>query len=1061
MSSIISQSEASSLGPLVDLASELQDGSLPLATAKQIAGRYGSNGEVSFEQAVWMSDTALRIARKGNWRLALLIGEVTYEASRSAVQTHPKDRSFGEALGASGANLLVIIHHGVIKLGDIRFYLRAKEIAEEAIPSAARFGLPHWQGLVSLAHGQLLLGAYTANRSPGGYEAQFAAWLARARRTNDPVLTEMITDRILPSGEPDPKHPAVTWPEPLDGLAEAEGRLRAALPLVDDKRRAEALLALSRTIEWRGELSGATDREELRSVTEQALAALDPKDQKRLGLIATLRRLGVIPEGDDLVRRLEGEVIRRLEGEWTEFAAEHTEHVAWEAVSQAVDLICESEPERGLALLERQRELKVLWADEGLRARHFGQELLCFTRAYAPATLRVAREDLSRANEGLQELFAAAVTPEGSRAAAAGVVAVTLAAAAAEQEATALTHLGTLFTLHSLDSSLWEQREDALVFLIASLKRDRGVSRMNSKDFDTASTYYWQAADAFLEAGMPSTALECVEYLDGAVTSGATNLIEITVWLASTSLSFELPAPSAAPAVLQSLAGDLLAALSAVGATPRPVQLLIGVAKGRRFAAMLAEGTRDFALDEHARQMLEREAQAEAALPADSELLRPASSDAAPGDAALGEDALDDDDLITAWVNEYEEGPAETPADRVASMRRAIERRLSATLVPEQLPSLIDLDEIKRRLDERTALLQLLEGPSTDGRVVTYQVLITREFEQATACVDRMPFAAVAGSWQGHSFMMPPSGFYVGAFRRAIQANPDPLDLTPEAAAHLEGGARRYTHVIDMCRERLEAAGIDRLVIAPHGSNRFVPLHLVGPPGDLLADRFTVSYITSLAQLTLEPPVLRHDGVGVFGLSYADQPRLPRLDDSGAEAEAIAAACGATAVLDEAATEEAFKRALESKRYVHLRAHGKLFLDAPSFHTVFLHPDGREDGRLRAYELLPLDLTGLELVTLGACETALGRVDRSDNPRGLPAALLLAGAQAVIGTLWPVLASASTCFFTQLYRALVEDGGDVAAAFAVAQRATRELRPQYRDWGAFYLTGGLGQRGET
>lgn len=82
-------------------------------------------------------------------------------------------------------------------------------------------------------------------------------------------------------------------------------------------------------------------------------------------------------------------------------------------------------------------------------------------------------------------------------------------------------------------------------------------------------------------------------------------------------------------------------------------------------------------------------------------------------------------------------------------------------------------------------------------------------------------------------------------------------------------------------------------------------------------------------------------------------------------------------------------------------------MDAPLFQTVFLAPGDNGDGTLRAHEVLGLDLRGLEPVTLGACETALGRIDLSDNLRGLPAALLLAGARAVIGTLWEVSGDAS------------------------------------------------------
>ena len=62
--------------------------------------------------------------------------------------------------------------------------------------------------------------------------------------------------------------------------------------------------------------------------------------------------------------------------------------------------------------------------------------------------------------------------------------------------------------------------------------------------------------------------------------------------------------------------------------------------------------------------------------------------------------------------------------------------------------------------------------------------------------------------------------------------------------------------------------------------------------------------------------------------------------------------------------------------------------------------------------------SGVELVGLGACETALGRFDRSDNLRGIPAALLMAGVKTVVGTLWPVEPTAATCFFGALFREL-------------------------------------------
>ena len=132
--------------------------------------------------------------------------------------------------------------------------------------------------------------------------------------------------------------------------------------------------------------------------------------------------------------------------------------------------------------------------------------------------------------------------------------------------------------------------------------------------------------------------------------------------------------------------------------------------------------------------------------------------------------------------------------------------------------------------------------------------------------------------------------------------------------------------------------------------------------------------------------------------------------------------------------------------------------DAPMFQTVFLSPGDENDGRLLAYEVASLDLRGLELVTLGACETSLGRVDVSDNIRGLPAAFLTAGANAVVGTLWEVTDTACAAFFAALYRSLTQEGATIMEAFRTAQRKTRDQYPEYRDWGAFYLTGGYGIR---
>ncbi|MBK7164207.1 MAG: CHAT domain-containing protein [Candidatus Microthrix sp.] len=91
---------------------------------------------------------------------------------------------------------------------------------------------------------------------------------------------------------------------------------------------------------------------------------------------------------------------------------------------------------------------------------------------------------------------------------------------------------------------------------------------------------------------------------------------------------------------------------------------------------------------------------------------------------------------------------------------------------------------------------------------------------------------------------------------------------------------------------------------------------------------------------------------------------------------------------------------------------------APASQSIVLS-DG-EGGlvRLFAYEVLSLDLRGLEVVSLGACETGLGRVDLFGNLRGITSSLLARGVRCVIAALWPVSDAAAELFFGTFYREL-------------------------------------------
>jgi hypothetical protein len=98
-----------------------------------------------------------------------------------------------------------------------------------------------------------------------------------------------------------------------------------------------------------------------------------------------------------------------------------------------------------------------------------------------------------------------------------------------------------------------------------------------------------------------------------------------------------------------------------------------------------------------------------------------------------------------------------------------------------------------------------------------------------------------------------------------------------------------------------------------------------------------------------------------------------------------------------------------------------------------------DGSRLMLDTLAGLDFTGLDLVTLSACQTAMGggQADDGREIEGLSAIVQQRGAKQVIASLWRVEDESTAQLMHGMYLALAAHNGDIAGALRQAQQGLR------------------------
>lgn len=242
----------------------------------------------------------------------------------------------------------------------------------------------------------------------------------------------------------------------------------------------------------------------------------------------------------------------------------------------------------------------------------------------------------------------------------------------------------------------------------------------------------------------------------------------------------------------------------------------------------------------------------------------------------------------------------------------------------------------------------------------------------------------------------------------------------------------------------------DLLVLAPTGPLHALPLHALHLGDAPLLVRNPVVYTPSLSVLrhclARAVPAAGRPSVALLGDPSDDRPSATAL------VERLAGELGAMPLVGRQVTRAAFTAAVSNADLIHFQGHAVHMPADPLGSYLQL-----ADGPLTARDLFAIRELRPALVTLAACESAASVIGTGDEPLGLIPALLFAGANAVVATLWRVQASATAEVMAGFYAALLRqarptDRARALRAAMLEQRARPDRDAPYY-WAPFALYG--------
>ena len=259
--------------------------------------------------------------------------------------------------------------------------------------------------------------------------------------------------------------------------------------------------------------------------------------------------------------------------------------------------------------------------------------------------------------------------------------------------------------------------------------------------------------------------------------------------------------------------------------------------------------------------------------------------------------------------------------------------------------------------------------------------------------------------------------------------------------------------------------------------------------GSSVIDELNIVFVSSTREVAQKTKQNGNSSVVLLGNPHYGTDLYDELPGTKVEVESIGEVLAQNAInsvllTEKLASESALKEAVDNPHILHISTHGYFMADKIAekeagfgediekatinpllrsglilaepkaepgkFDKVSIESAEGEDGLLTAYEAMNFDLDQTDLVVLSACETGVGDVKAGEGVYGLQRAFQVAGADAIVTSLWKVNDEATQMLMTNFYTEWLKTGNK-QEAFLNAQKVIKSEFSDPYYWGAFVM----------